>query len=72
MTIAHYSSSCAYSLLHACTWAGGSIVHLLLSRGRGWKGADVLVRRGEGDTLWSALRSVVVVALTSIGRCADQ
>ena len=23
MTIAHYSSSCAYSLLHACTWAGG-------------------------------------------------
>ena len=48
MTIAHYSSSCAYSLLHACTWAEGEHRPPVALEGKVWSKPDVPLRRGKG------------------------
>ena len=65
MTIAHYSSSCAYSLLHACTWAEGEHRPPVALEEKGMEGGGC--SREEGG------RGYVVVGTSiSSGRCFDQ
>ena len=48
MTIAHYSSSCAYSLLHACTWAEGEHRPPVALEEKGMEGGGCSREEGKG------------------------